>query len=270
MRISATFTLVVAFAVAFSSFARADYLTGNIAQNTWSTLTTSNGVHNIYVTPMRVTNNTTEQSNFLLFCGDFFTPTSVAYGSAEGQAYNAFAMASSSIDFYTDVQKTRINDLFGHSYASAFDLNGNILNGVYAQAIQLSVWSILHEETDNYNILGGSFRLSSNYNVDVVNATNALLSAVMGEVEWSTLGMYDYIDYDLTVYVADGGKHLSQTLISVTGSPNREEATATPEPATMVVMGLGIAGLGALAARRRMKMRAAATSPTEELTEPQS
>jgi hypothetical protein len=266
MKISTTFTLVVAFAVVFSTFARADYLTGNIAQNTWSTLTTSSGVHNVYVTPMRVTNNTTEQNDFLLFCGDFFTPTSVAYGSAEGQAYNAFAMASSSIDFYSDVQKSRINDLFGYSYASAFDLNGNILNGVYAQAIQLSVWSILHEETDNYNILGGSFRLSSNYNVEVVNATNALLSAVVGEIDWSTLGMCDFIDYDLTVYVADGGRHFSQTLISVTGSPNREEAHATPEPATMVVVGLGIAGLGALAARRRMKMRAAAALAGEEKT----
>jgi hypothetical protein len=65
--------------------------------------------------------------------------------------------------------------------------------------------------------------------------------------------MEDYVDYDLTVYVAEGGKTVSQTLISVTGSPNREpfeSTTATPEPATMLIFGLGLAGLGFA---RRMK-----------------
>jgi hypothetical protein len=190
----------------------------------------------------------------------------MAYGSAEGQAYNPYALASSTIDFYSDTQKSQINDLFGHSYASAFDLSGNILNGVYAQAIQLSIWSILHEETGNYNILDGSFRLASNYSMDVVNATNSLLSAVVGTISWEDLGMNDFVDYDLTVYLAEGGKHVSQTLISVTGSPNREEAHAVPEPGTMIIIGLGIAGLGALEARRRRKMRTDSTSPADEVT----
>jgi len=255
MKNSVTFALAVALAVVFSSVVRADFLSGNIAQNTWSTLTTQDGVHSVYVTPMRVTNNTTEQSDFLLFCGDFFTSTTAAYGSAAGQEYNAFAMTSSTIDFYTDIQKDRIHDLFGHAYSAAFDLDGNILNGVYAQAIQLSIWSILHETTDNYNILDGSFRLTSNYAMDVVNATNALLGAVIGDIDWDSLSMNDFIDYDLTVYVAEGGKSVSQTLISVTGSPNREEPpvdNVTPEPTTIVIVGLGLAGLG-LASRRRKK-----------------
>jgi hypothetical protein len=255
MKISTTLTLAAVLTVIFSSFAHADFLSGNVAQNTWSTLTTPDGAHSVYVTPMRVTNNTTEQKDFLLFCGDFFTSTTAAYGSAAGQEYNAFAMSSSAIDFYSDTQKSRIDDLFGHSYASAFDLDGNILNSVYAQAIQLSIWSILHEETDNYNILDGSFRLTSNYSMDVVNATNSLLGAVIGDIDWSTLGMDAFVDYDLTVYVAEGGKTVSQTLISVTGSPNREPvegSNATPEPTTMLIMGLGLAGLG-LARARRMK-----------------
>ena len=252
MKISVTFTWVAAFAVVFSSVTRADFLSGNIAQNTWSTLTASDGVHNVYVTPMRVTNLTTGQSDFLLFCGDFYTPTTTAYGSTVGQEYNAYALSSSSIDFYTDVQKSRINDLFGHSYASAFDLDGNILNSAYAQAIQLAIWSILHEESDNYNILGGSFRLTGNYTSAVVSMTNSLLNAVIGTVDWNSLGMGDFVDYDLTVYVAEGGKNVSQTLISVTGSPNREPSTVTPEPTTMLLVGLGLAGIGGLAVRRRM------------------
>ena len=252
MKISATFACVAAFAVVFSSVVRADFLSGNIAQNTWSKLTASDGVHSVYVTPMRVDNLTTGQSGFLLFCGDFYTPTTAAYGSGVGQEYNAFALSSSSIDIYTDVQKSRINDLFGHSYASAFDLDGNILNSVYAQAIQLAIWSILHEETDNYNILEGSFRLTGNYTSAVVSATNSLLNAVIGTLDWNDLGMSDFVDYDLTVYVAEGGKSVSQTLISVTGSPNREPSTVTPEPTTILLVGLGLVGLGGLAARRRM------------------
>jgi hypothetical protein len=245
---------VFAFSVVFvtlSQAVHADYLSGKIAMTTWSTITSNAGDKNVYVTPMRVTNITTGQKDFLLFCGDYYTTTSAAYGTITGQAYGAFALSSSSV-FYSDIQKSRINDLFGHAYSTAFDLDGNILDTTYAQAIQLSIWSILHETTDNYDIRGGSFRLSGNYDAAVVNATNSLLNAVLGNTMWDVLGLGNFIDYDLTVYIAEGGKTVSQTLISVTGSPSREEPpqTATPEPATILILGLGFAGLGLT---RRMK-----------------
>jgi hypothetical protein len=79
------------------------------------------------------------------------------------------------------------------------------------------------------------------------------LNAVLGNADWYSMGMGDFTDYDLSVYVAEGGKQNSQTLISVTASYNREDPppTATPEPTTMLVVGLGLAGLGL--ARRSMR-----------------
>ena len=246
MKKAIVFAVSVVFAMMFSIVARADLLTGHVAMTTWSTITNGSAVNSVYVAPMYVTNHTTEQADFLLFCGDFTVSTSTAFNNGAGQEYNAFSLDSPSVSFYSDVQKSRINDLFGYVYSSAFDLDGNILNGTYAQAIQLSIWSILHEETDNYDILDGSFRLTGNYTIDVVNVTNLLLSAVLGDISWSSIGMDEFIDYGLTVYVADGGTNVSQTFISVTGP-----SSLTPEPATLLIFGLGLAGLGL--ARRSTK-----------------
>jgi uncharacterized protein YbaR (Trm112 family) len=241
--------------------AHADMLSGKITMSTWSQLTVDGSKHNVYVTPMTVTNLTTGQDPFLLFCGDFLTSTTAAYSSATGEEYNSFALASDSIDFYQDRQKAQLDALFGHAYATAFDLDGNVLNTTNAQAIQLAIWSIIHEESGNYDILDGSFKLTAYYDQNVVEATNRLLQAVLGEVKWEDIGMEQYMDYDLTVYVAAGGHDVSQTLISVTGSVNREPFTAaTPEPATFIIFALGVGGSYLIGRRHRKEET---ESPTE-------
>ena len=243
-----TFGFAVLFVVFSAVAAHADLLTGKSVLTTSGSIVHDGVSRSVYVSPMSVTNHTTGQDPFLLFCGDYTTATTKAFQTT-GHEYNAYAMGSSSVPFYSDQQKEYVNALFGHAYSTAFDPVGTITNTVYASAIQLAIWSILHE-TENYDILSGNFHVASSFNANIVQATNNLLNAVLGNVTWGSLGMADFVDYDLTVYVAEGGKNISQTFISVTGSPNREPAVV-PEPATLVMFGLGLIGLAA--ARRQRK-----------------
>ncbi len=247
--ITTTALFAVLTIVLSASIVKADMLSGEIVLNKTSSIVNNGSSQNIYVTPMLVDNHTTGQT-LLAFCGDFTVNTSSAFGSSTGQAYNASSLFSPTLTIYSDLQKSRINDLFSYTYALGFDLDGTVISSTYAQSLQLAVWEILTETANTLNILKDSF-YGANLTSAVSTATNSWLSAISGQVTWDSLGL-SATEYDMTVYVANGGKNVSQTLISIT-APSTAPST-TPEPASLAIFAVGAAAAFPFLRRRKVAM----------------
>lgn len=211
----------------------------------------NNGWH--YADSIQAVNDTTNQQ-LRMFCVDYFTQTSAQFADpASGQAYNAVSLNSPSMTLYSDLQKSVLNSLFSHVYGTVFDANGGVIDSFAVYGYQLAVWEIIHETSGVFAINSGSFGISSaatypNPNVlsgalvdttfynQITALTNSWLSAATGATAWDAK-YATATDYDLTVYVAEGGTNISQTFLSTKGP------ATTPEPASMLIFGLGIAVL---------------------------
>ncbi|MDR3110016.1 MAG: PEP-CTERM sorting domain-containing protein [Planctomycetaceae bacterium] len=196
-------------------------------------------------------NSDTLGDTFRLFCVDQHTHTSSTFDSKFGQTYYTDALNSESMTLYNQTQKDALNSLFSHVYSTVFDTNGDYINksSVGAFVYQMAVWEIVHEQSGVYAIDSGTFGVKSaktgsaddiDFYNSAVGLANSWFDAIAGNVNWDLIGYDTVTNYDLTIYVAEGGKDISQTFISVV---NTEDA-ATPEPASMLIFGLGIAGLG--------------------------
>lgn len=241
----------------------ADYYSGGAILKSWN--------DNVYfnsggalLSPMKVTNVNTDDV-FMAFCGDFGTTTSEEFRSSDGQEYTISSLSDS---YYKEWQKSMIDELFGYTYAVGFNDDGSFNDDVVAKAIQLVIWEILTEnisgddpsrsafELDKDATNRGSFWLSStndgnNYS-ELIDTTSLFFNALFDDgATWGSLG-YSYAEYDMTVYTAVPNSGTSQTLISITRSPGGGGEAHTPEPASMLIFGLG-AACGIPMIRRRMK-----------------
>jgi hypothetical protein len=202
---------------------------------------------------------------FRVFCVDADTPlSSKFYG--EGESYTAEALTDTFL--YTETQKSQLHSLFDHLYATVFAADGSMKDPVYGSLFQLAVWEIVHETSGILNVNGfstdkGNFYVSTAYEVisgtswwnnvvstetteSYLETVNSWLNAANDEAGslWSDLG-YENRNVRLDIYVPEDGVSASQTLIRASYNDAQ-----TPEPATMLIIGLGIAGLG-LAKRRK-------------------
>lgn len=231
--------------------ARADILTGGVLfDDTLATFSYSGtSSPNVYLTPMAVTDTETSE-NFTAFCADIRITTSGAFGSGSGQEYNRGNLDSlrhsyGSGETNFDAMINMIQDLFSYTYSSAFDQDGVVYDPTVARAIQMAVWEVLTEVGGNpnepfYGIRTGDFQYTGGNN-ELANLTDSYLQAMQGDCTWESLGLEYTPGVNLIVYTAVG---TSQPLIRVDG-PTSSNA-ATPEPATLLVLGLGLAGLPAV------------------------
>ena len=197
--------------------------------------------------------DTSKEDTFRVFCSDLYTFTSDDF-SGTGQSYKSVFLANST--FHTDLQKSQLQSLFDHVYTKAFNDDYSMNDPLYASIFQIAVWEIVHDSgnlsaTSGNIQLTGAATLNANGKHYIDNNAFANIQSTLGQWyeailndSWDVLG-YEYDPVTLTVWLAEGGSNVSQTFVGVNLS-----SVATPEPATLAIIGLGLAGLGL--ARRRI------------------
>jgi len=158
------------------------------------------------------------------------------------------------------LQKTQIQSLFDHVYAQAFRDDYSVNNAFYASLFQFALWEITNEIQGNLSLRDGDLRLGNvaplgadgKYVYDpalrelALDTLDSWFFAILND-SWDTIG-YAEQKVNLTMYIAEGGTHVSQTFIGAEYS-----SSSTPEPATIAVVGLGLAGLALIRRTRRRK-----------------
>ena len=160
---------------------------------------------------------TREGSSYLAYCVDLFTTI----------GFNTYQSSTGSPDTYVN----------GGRAAWLFETySGLVRSNDDAAALQVALWDVVHDGGDGLGT--GVIRLGTSETALGV-AANSLVASSLGQSSMNAAILYNF-DY--------GTGQQRQTLISYALAPP-PTSVETPEPATMLLIGAGLAGVFAISRR---------------------
>jgi len=220
-----------------------------------------------WVGEMQFGDNVATGERLQFFCVDISTHVSQAFlHQFEGQFYQAMSFNDAvngnvALPLTYD-QHFAIQTLFNHTYSSLLDAQDiyasatgrartAALNDVLllSMGLQFSVWEIMHESDMNaWDIRSGQLSVTNPSSASMYNQLTSLTDSWFDSL-LTGIWADEYANatlWEITYFYAPG--NVSQPFISVTGI---NDPAVVPEPATLAMLGLGLAGLGI--ARRRVR-----------------